>query len=251
MLLSRHTRRREVIAGLGAAAFAAPLEARAQQHSIPVIGFLSGRSRAEVGPALAEFHRGLGDLGFVEGRNVEIDYQWAEGRYDRLPGLAAALVERPVVVIAASGGNSAALAAKAATSAIPIVFTLGGDPVTMGLVSSLNEPGGNATGVTLFITELGAKRFELLRELAPKAARIAVLVNPSYPSGVAEARDVQARGPALGLDVDLFNAATAAELEPAFASIAMRKMDALLTGGLGASRSRTVHSQKAKAFLSA
>jgi putative tryptophan/tyrosine transport system substrate-binding protein len=222
-------RRREVIAGLGAAAFAAPFKARAQQPAIPIIGFLSGRSRAEVGPALAEFHRGLGDLGFVEGRNVAIDYQWAEGRYDRLPGLAAALVERPVVVIAASGGNSAALAAKAATSAIPIVFTLGGDPVTMGLVSSLNQPGGNATGVTLFITELGAKRFELLRELAPKAARIAVLVNPSYPSGVAEARDVQARGPALGLDVDLFNAATAAELEPAFASIATRKMDALLT----------------------
>ena len=178
-------RRREVIAGLGAAAFAAPLEVRAQQPTIPIIGFLSGRSRAEVGPALAEFHRGLGDLGFVEGKNVAIDYQWAEGRYNRLPGLAAALVERPVVVIAASGGNSAALAAKAATSAIPIVFTLGGDPVTMGLVSSLNEPGGNATGVTLFITELGAKRFELLRELAPNAGRIAVLVNPSYPSGVA------------------------------------------------------------------
>ena len=222
-------RRREVIAGLGAAAFAAPLEARAQQPTIPIIGFLSGRSRAEVGPALAEFHRGLGDLGFVEGKNVVIDYQWAEGRYDRLPGLAAALVERPVMVIAATGGNTAALAAKAATSTVPIVFTLGGDPVTMGLVSSLNQPGGNATGVTLFITELGAKRFELLRELAPKAARIAVLVNPNYPSGVAEARDVQARGPALGLDVDLFNAATGAELEPAFASIAARKMDALLT----------------------
>src|SRR5215211_7272870 len=139
-------RRREFIAGLGAGAFAAPLEVRAQQPAIPVIGFLSGRSRAEVGPALAEFHRGLGDLGFVEGRNVAIDYQWAEGRYDRLPGLAAALVERPVMVIAATGGNTAALAAKAATSAIPIVFTLGGDPVTMGLVSSLNQPDGNAHG---------------------------------------------------------------------------------------------------------
>jgi putative ABC transport system substrate-binding protein len=171
----------------------------------------------------------LGELGLVEGRNVAIDYQWAEGRYDRLPKLAAALVERPVMVIAATGGNSAAVAAKAATSTIPIVFTLGGDPVAMGLVSSLNKPGGNATGVTLFITELGAKRFELLRELAPKAARIAVLVNPSYPSGVAEAQNLQARGPALGLDVDLFNAATAAELEPAFTSMAALRMDALLT----------------------
>src|SRR4051812_4466587 len=149
-------RRRAFIAGLGAAAVAAPLEARAQQPTIPIIGFLSGRSRAEIGPALAEFHRGLGDLGFVEGKNVAIDYQWAEGRYDRLPGLAAALVERPLMVIAATGGNTAALAAKAATSAIPIVFTLGGDPVTMGLVSSLNQPGGNATGVTLFIAALVA-----------------------------------------------------------------------------------------------
>ena len=141
-------RRREFIAGFGAGAFAAPLEVQAQQPAIPIIGFLSGRSRAEVGPAFAEFHRGLGDLGFVEGGTSRSTIS-RRGPIRPVAGLAAALVERPVMVIAVTGGNIAALAAKAATSTVPIVFTLGGDPVTMGLVSSLNQPGGNATGVTL------------------------------------------------------------------------------------------------------
>jgi len=192
-------RRRELLAGL-IVVVAQPLPARAQ-HPLPVVGFLSGRSAAESASVVAAFQRGLAEAGFADGKNITIDYRWGEGRYEALPGLAADLVNRRPAVLAAVGGSSAALAAKSATSTIPVVFTIGGDPVKLGLVESLNRPGQNVTGTTLFITEVGAKRLELLRELAPNATVLAVIVNPNYPPAIEEGRDVQARATALGFEV--------------------------------------------------
>src|SRR2546425_3663091 len=161
-------RRREFIAGLGGAAVAWPLAARAQQHTVPVVGYLSGGSAGPFAPFLAAFHQGLRETGYVEGQNVAIEYRWAEGIYDRLPTLAADLVTRKVDVIATTGGPPSALAAKSATSTIPIVFTVGTDPVADGLVVNLARPGGNVTGVTFMNIELNPKRLELLSELAPQ-----------------------------------------------------------------------------------
>src|SRR5215204_7369575 len=217
-------RRREVLAGL---ATAWPLATRAQQ-TLPMVGVLSGRSAAETASVLAAFHRGLAEIGFAEAKNLTIKYRWAEGRYERLPALAAELVDSNPVVLAATGGSSAALAAKAATSTIPIVFTVGGDPVKLGLVESLSRPGRNVTGVTLFITEVGAKRLELLRELAPKTSVLGVILNPSYPPAVDEARDVQGYAHALGFQVHLLNIAREADIEQASATIAALQIMALL-----------------------
>jgi putative tryptophan/tyrosine transport system substrate-binding protein len=170
-------RRRDFLASVVAGtAVTWPFAAHAQQPAMPVIGFLSSRSPAEAQLAVSAFRRGLGEAGYFEGKNVAIEFRWAEGRYDRLPALAAELVERQVSVIAATGGDVSALAAKAATTTIPIVFTAGGDAVKSGLVSSFNRPGGNVTGVNLFYTEMGAKRLELLRLLIPNATTIAMLV---------------------------------------------------------------------------
>jgi putative ABC transport system substrate-binding protein len=219
-------KRREFIAGAGVAIL--PLAARAQQRSVPIIGYLSGRSPAETAPVLAEFHRGLREAGYVEGENVELQYRWAEGRYERLPALAADLLERRVNVLAATGGNLSGLAAKAATSIVPIVFVTGGDPVQLGLVSNLRRPNANATGITLYIVELGAKRLDLLRELVPTATRIGLLFNPNYPTAKTEAAEVQKRGIELGVSIELFSAAEESTLDPAFVAMSRQNVQALI-----------------------
>ena len=223
-------RRRGFITFVGGAAVAWPLAARSQQPAMPVIGFLSSRSPAEAAAVVNAFRSGLGEVGYFEGKNVTIEYRWAEGRYDRLSALAIELVNRQVSVIAATGGDVSALAAKAATTTIPIVFTAGGDPVKSGLVSSLNKPGGNITGVNLFFTEMGAKRLELLRLLIPSATTIAMLVNPNNPTSSADQKDVQAGARSIGAQVSVFTATRESDFEQAFTNISEQKIPALLIG---------------------
>jgi putative tryptophan/tyrosine transport system substrate-binding protein len=223
-------KRREFITLIGgAAATARPLAARAQQPAIPVVGYLSALSEAQVAHQLTAFRRGLNEVGFVEGQNVAVEYRWANGQYNQLPAMAGELVRRPVTLIVAQA-PPAALAARAMTTTIPIVFVVGFDPIAAGLVASFNRPGGNATGMTLITGPLGQKRLELLHELAPKAAVIAMLVNPISPDAVPEIRDVQATAQAMGLQLKMFNASTPSELNAAFAAIAEQRPDALLVG---------------------
>jgi ABC-type uncharacterized transport system substrate-binding protein len=223
-------KRREFITLLGGTA-AWPLAARAQQTAMPVIGFLSGASSDEYADLLRPFHQGLKDTGYLEGENVAIVYRWAEGQYDRLPELAAELVRRQVAVIAATGGVPSPLAAKAATTTIPVVFIAGGDPVKLGLVTSLARPAGNLTGINFFGAELGAKRLELLRQLAPGAARIAVLVNPANAEVTEPTlRDVEAAAGAVGLQIRILNANTSGEIDAAFATVVRERPDALFIG---------------------
>ena len=205
-------RRRELITLLGGAA-AWPLAARAQQPAMPVIGFLNSASPGPFASLVQAFRVGLGTTGHFEGQNVVIEYRWAQGQYDRLAGLAADLAGRQVTVIAATGGEPSALAAKAATSTIPIVFAIGGDPVKVGLVTSLNRPSGNITGVTLFTNVLGAKRLEMLRELVPNVSVVAVLVNPNNPNAETDITDLQAAGRSIGQEIIVLKASAATEFE--------------------------------------
>jgi putative ABC transport system substrate-binding protein len=222
--------RRQFIALSGGAAATRPLAARAQQPAMPVVGFLSSISQAQTRHMVAAFQRGLGETGYVDGRNVAVDYRFVDGQYDRLPALASEMVRRPVSLIVAQG-PPAALAAKVATTTIPIVFVVGFDPVGAGLVTSFNRPGGNATGTVLVSGLLGQKRLELVRDLVPKAATVAMLANPLSPDAPPEIREVQAAAQANGLQLHMLNASTPGEIEAAFASLAGQHPDALLVGG--------------------
>jgi ABC-type uncharacterized transport system substrate-binding protein len=222
--------RREFITLIGGAAATWPLAARAQQP-MPVIGFLHSGSLDTYVDELRAFHRGLKETGYVEGENFAIEYRWADNQIDRLPALAAELVRRPVALIAALGGTPSAFAAKAATATIPILFNVGDDPVRLGLVASLARPGGNLTGNNIFTTEVSAKRFELLRELVPGAARVAVLVNPAIAATAASTvSDVEAAARDTGLQIRVLNASNSREIDVAFATLGRERPDALLVG---------------------
>src|SRR5262244_792745 len=213
-------KRREFITLLGGAAVTWPLAARAQQSAVPVIGFLNITSPDGYAERLRGFRQGLKDTGHVEGENVAIEYRWAEDQPDRLPSLATELVRRQVAVIATLGTTNSALAAKAATTTIPIVFAVGEDPVRLGLVASLARPGGNLTGINFFNAELTAKRVELLRVLVPAATRVVVLVNPAQATNTESTlREVEAAARAMGLQIQVLNASTSREIDAAFANI--------------------------------
>ena len=222
-------RRREFITLLGAAVVWPPT-ARAQQ-AMPTIGFLSSRSPGESAGVVAAFRKGLGETGFVEGQNLAIAFRWAEGRYDRLPALAAELAGLRVALLFAAGGPPSALAAKATTSTIPIVFSAASDPVRLGLVASLNRPGGNITGMSTLTTPLGAKGIELLKQLVPKAAVLAYLVNPSNPSGKLELKEALATAETLGIRLRVLNASTEGELDEAFATLVKVRANGLVVAG--------------------
>jgi ABC-type uncharacterized transport system substrate-binding protein len=225
-------RRRDFVRGIAGSTIAWPLAARAQQPgspAMPVIGFLNGQSPKTFAHLLAGFWKGLNETGFVEGRNVAIEYRWAEGQTDRLPAMARDLVIRQVAVLAATGG--ADRAAKAATNTIPIVFTTGGEPVQAGLVQSFNRPGGNATGVSVFTTVLEAKRFELLHELVPSADIIGILVDPTFEGADVQLREVQLAAQVLGRPIRVLNASTEQDIAAAFATLMQIKAGALAVFG--------------------
>jgi putative ABC transport system substrate-binding protein len=204
--------------------------AGAQQAAIPVIGFLSSRAADTEANLVAAFHQGLVEAGYSEGRNVKVEYRWARGQYDLLPALAADLVRVRVAVLVTAGGAPAALAAKGATSTIPIVFATGDDPVKLGLVASLNQPGGNATGVAVFVISLLPKRLQLLRELLPTATSIGLLMNPNAPAAESQLAEVQDAARSLGVRLDVVHAANERDIEAAFSSLAERRPSALLLG---------------------
>ena len=218
-----HIRRREFIVALSSAAFGRPLTARAQQSSLPKIGVLSSKSPSEEARLLVRFRQGLNEIGYVEGHNVAIEYSWAENQNERLQALAADLVRRQVTVIAAVGSTPAALAAKVATTTIPIVFMTAGDPVQLGVVSSMSRPGSNVTGVASFGVEVGPKRAELLHEVVPTATTMALLINPSSPA-VAESttKEVQAAARTLGLNLQVVHASTELDFDTVFATLIQR-----------------------------
>jgi len=222
--------RREFVTLLGGAAVGTPLAARAQQRALPVVGFVNAGSSDA--PLAAAFRKGLNEAGYLEGQNVTVEYHWLEGQFDRLPALMADLVRRRMAVIATPAGNLAALAAKAATTATPIVFGVSEDPVKLGLVASLARPGGNLTGINFFASELAAKRLALLHELVPKAVRIAVLVNPANtPAAESALRDIPEAVRAIGLQIQVLNASTSREIEAAFATLVHDRADALFVSG--------------------
>jgi putative ABC transport system substrate-binding protein len=221
-------RRREFITVLGGAAAMWPLVSRAQQPAMPLIGVLQSGSRISFETQLAAFHQGLAETGYVEGRNVAIEHRWADGQYDRLPGLAAELVRRQVTLIFAGGGVAPAKAAMAATNTIPIIFLSGTDPIDYGLVTSLSRPGGNITGISWFASALEAKRLGLLHEVAPSAANIAVLVNPDFPAAENQLKEARAAAREHGLNIVALSASATRELDTIFATLLDKRADALL-----------------------
>jgi putative ABC transport system substrate-binding protein len=235
-------RRRDFITLLGGTAAAWPLAARAQQGAMPVIGFLGSESPDLYAERLRAFHQGLRDTGFVEGRNVAIEYRWAEGRYDRFPALLAELVSRRVTLIGAFAGDPPALAAKAATTTIPILFATGGDPVAVGLVASLSRPGGNITGMTAVAVELGAKLLEVLTELVPTATVVALLVNPTNPSNTDTlVRELRAAARIRSVELHILHASTESDLDMVFAALPRLRAGALVIGADPFFNSRPQH----------
>jgi putative ABC transport system substrate-binding protein len=222
--------RRRFLATLGGAAATWPLAAHAQQQAMPVVGFLNIGSADWNSVQVHEFRVGLSEAGFNEGQNVAIEFRWAQGHDDRLPALAGDLVERRVAVMVATGGNTVTLAAKSATASIPIVFTMGDDPVRLGIVSSVNRPGGNVTGASFYSGSLGPKRLELLRELVPKATSFAYLTHSLNPEAESQLRDVQAAANAMGQQLFLFDARSDNDIHSAYAAMAEKRVGALLLG---------------------
>jgi putative ABC transport system substrate-binding protein len=241
-------RRREFITLLGGTVVAWPLAARAQQTGIPVIGFLNPTTPEALAEPMRGLRQGLKDAGFVEGENLTIEYRWADNQAERLQAMATELVRRRVSLIVATGGGQAPLAAKAATTALPIVFNTADDPVSLGLVASLAQPGGNATGVSILATELTAKRLELLHALAPNAIRIAVLINPGEPASDVALRELEAAGGAIGLQTRILRTSTDREIDAAFASFVHERPDALFVAGSGLFLSRRVQLSLLAAF---
>jgi len=229
--MASYIARRKFLATLGGAAAAWPLAARAQQPAMPVIGFVRITTPGDSAPFLAAFRRGLGESGYVEGQNVAIEDRYAFNQVDRLPALMAELVGRRVAILAATGGTISARAAKAATSTIPIVFTIGDDPVRVGLVASLNKPGGNLTGLSVFSNRLGSKRLGLLHEMVPTASPIAILVNPTNPEAEDELKDIQDTARSLGLQILVVSASKADDLNGAFERLVQQQARALIVGG--------------------
>jgi ABC-type uncharacterized transport system substrate-binding protein len=224
--------RRQFVVGLSGTAIALPLAARAQQPTLPVVGFISGGSSDADGRYAGAFRKGLNEIGYVDSQNVAVEYHWLEGRFDRVPALVADLIRRRVTVIATPGTPVAALAAKSATATIPIVFSAPGDPVQLGLVASLARPGGNLTGINYFSSELVTKRLRLLHDLVPKAIRIAVLINPANAlTAEPTLREVQEAAGNIGLRIQIFNATTIDEIDAAFGTLANERPDALFVGG--------------------
>jgi len=223
--------RRHLIALLTGAAVGWPLATRAQRPAMPVIGYLANASSAGFAPFVVAFRRGLSEMGYVEGENVVIEYRWAEGQHDRLPGFVADLVRRQVAVIMATGGGAPAIAAKAATVTIPIVFTGGSDPVRLGLVASLGRPGGNATGVVNISSELTTKRLQLLRELAPNATTIAVLFNPASPDAEAQVSQIQEAARSIGQQIHVVTASNERDFDAVFAAVVQKRAGALYVAG--------------------
>jgi putative ABC transport system substrate-binding protein len=224
-------RRRDFLTILGGGAAAWPFAARAQQSNVPVIGYLSARTASDSAGTLGDFRSGLAENGYVEGRNVAIEYRWAEGRYDTVPALVADLVGRRVGLIAIPNGTASVLAAKRATQTIPIVFSIGSNPVEIGLVPSLNRPGGNITGVAGLYAELAGKRLELLHQLVPSTTSIAFLVNPNNPVYAAvETKQVEGAARAIGVSLVMLNAGSPTEIDEAFATLVRQQAGALLVG---------------------
>jgi putative ABC transport system substrate-binding protein len=224
-------RRREFITVLGGAAVAWPLAGRTQQQAIPVIGFLNSRSLGDTAHLLRGFYKGLSQTGYIEGQNIAIEYRWAGGDYDRLATLAAELVEQRVAVLVATGGEPAGVAAKAATSVIPIVFVVSADPaklVKLGLAASFSRPGGNSTGMSIFTSDIGAKRLGLLHELLPQGSRIGLLSNPGFPTAATQLDDLQEGANALGVELEVFRASAAPEIDLAFDRISQHRPAALI-----------------------